>query len=322
MGNWGTSGHTEGRMKWKLKMAIGLLLVAASGAEPAFAQVEGDVEAEAGGDPEAGMTGDENFEGGITAESSGEAGLPLPLSQRPLNLPRGVLRVDTDLTLLRYPTINAALEPDSDVAFSWNSGAGIGITDDIEAGLILLPLQFTPDFEYRDIVLYGQYQFLRGDIEVGARLEMNIPTQSDFGLAFGLPVLIRATDRIRIDTGLQLAFRFEDDFRAGLFSFHTHPMPTRSTSGVPLIVNFNLLDEFFLGLRTGLSVGDFGNFGDSVSVPFGFQAGYSLGIAQDLLADLALRFEFPFFVQSGGGDAIVTEIWQISASGNIHFDLF
>lgn len=310
---------------WTRMVAI-VAMVMVWGASTSLAQFEADFEAGGDADPEAGLTADTRGDDGFTTTTAARnTSLPLPLAQRPLNLPRGVLRVDADLSLLRYPSFEfdgLDVRETSDIAFSLNAGAGIGITDDIEAGIMLLPLQLTPDFEYRDIVLYGQYQFLRGNIEMGARLELNIPTQSHFGLSLGLPVLIRATDNVRIDTGLQFALFFPDGARAGLYSFYWHPMPTRSTTGIPLIVNFNLTDEVFLGLRTGLGVSDFGNFGDSIFLPLGIQGGYSLPVGDTMLADFALRFEFPWFIQTGGDDTVITEVWQISASANLHFDLF
>jgi hypothetical protein len=265
------------------------------------------------------------------AQASRRPALPVRLAERPLTLPKGTLRVDTDIHIERVALTIAdpftgISETFGETFVSWRSGAGFGISDDFEAGAQVLPLLFSPDFEFLDLVLYGMYRFHSTDsLQVAARAELVLPTYSDTALALNMPVLYRASANLRIDTGVQLFFRFGDASTIGLgaplSSFYAQPLPTRSLAGIPFILNYNLSDNLFLGARSGLSVMDFEAFGDSIAVPLGAQAGYSIALEGTGILDVTARFEFPWFINSVGGDAVNTDLWQLTFAGNFYLDV-
>lgn len=238
--------------------------------------------------------------------------LPVDVARRPLTLPEGTLRVDTAIDIFRL-NINTPFGSASETFTRWITGGGFGITDDFEAGALLLPINLSPDGGFGDIQLYGMYRLLDGEAEVGARLELNIPTDTDtntnidtdFGIGFGLPVLLRFSDTLRVDTGLTISVIAADDTIVGLSDpFLPQPIVTSSSAGIPLVLNLNVTDEFVVGARSGITILDFDNFGDTFSIPLGAQAGYSLDISRDVLVDLGFRFEWPLFLAPGGEDAV------------------
>jgi hypothetical protein len=298
--------------------------VAGAGAQP---QEEGEWEAA----PEEAAPEETQPEPAPVWEPAEEAGpaaneeraWPIPLVQRPLTLPRGVLRGDVDLGYLRVPS-----DPSASHVIALNIGAGFGITDDLEAGILLLPFYGEPeagDYWFGHMALYGMYRFIEGDVEVGARLEVQLPTQTRgdaiFGLTLGVPVLLRVHDRVRIDTGVQVSLALSPDVTPGLMSFFAQPIPTRGTSGIPVVVNVALWDDYFVGVRTGLAIYDLTAPGNSTAVPLGFHVGTTLSSGQEPLADLALRFEWPEFVSSGGANAITAGFWQLTVAANLYFPL-
>jgi hypothetical protein len=252
-----------------------------------------------------------------------ERAWPTPLVQRPLTLPRGVLRGDADLGYFRVPSA-----PSAQHVIALNIGAGFGITDDLEAGILLLPFYGEPkagDYWFGHMALYGMYRFIEGDVEVGARVEVLLPTQTRdqafFGVNLAVPVLLRLNDRVRIDTGLQVALMISPDVTPGLFSLFEQPIATRNTSGIPVVLNVALAGDYFVGVRTGLAIYDLTAPGDTTAVPLGFHVGTTLSSGQEPLADLALRFEWPAFISSGGANAITAGFWQLTVAANLYFPL-
>jgi hypothetical protein len=227
-------------------LTIGMALLA----QGAAAQEAGP---QRGGDE---RVGDEALAGG----QEGSLQLPTSLQARPLTLPGGVLRWDAGVDVLRVMQVDGT-------AAGIHLGLGYGITDDFEVGGVLLPLQAfigSTDGEvgFGDISLYGQYRFVRGDVEVGARLDVTLPTRSwstlerPVWLGFGIPVLLRLGDVARIDTGVQVAMRLNPEFgstlnAAGSPLLRTYPLPTRSATGVPFVLTVNATEQIYLGLRTG-----------------------------------------------------------------------
>ncbi len=260
--------------------------------------------------------------GSIFAAPTATAGeLPVDLAKRPLTLPKGTIRAETAFDIFRV-MIDTPFGTADETFVRWITGAGVGITDDFEAGALLLPILLSPDGGFGDIQVYGMYRFIEGEAEVGARLELNLPTDTDFGVAFGLPVLLRFSDAIRVDTGLTLNIATDPTVVGLADPLLPQPIPTRSTAGIPLVLNFNATSEIFLGGRTGFGVADFENFGDTVFIPLGFQGGYSLEASKSALIDLGVRFEWPFFITPGGNDAVNANFYRILIGAEAYLDVF
>jgi hypothetical protein len=266
------------------------------------------------------------------AGQEGSSRLPMSLHDRPLTLPAGVLRYDVGVDVFHVSGASASV-------VGIHLGLGYGITDDLEVGGVLLPLQAfvgpagsSGDVGFGDMSLYGQYRFVQGDVEVGARMDVLLPTHSrsddlrPVWIGVGLPVLLRLGDRVRVDTGVQLAMHLNPEFEAalgpvGFPPFRTYPLPMRSASGGPFVLNVNANERIYLGLRTGLAIHDLRAAGDSVTMPLGFHVGGTGASARGPVADVTLRFEWPFFLtRMAPEDAVTTNPWQITFAASFYMD--
>ncbi len=139
---------------------------------------------------------------------------------------------------------------------SWlGLGLAYGATDDIEVGGLVLPLRLN-DPTVDDLEFYGRFRFLSGDFEIGAQVTLQIPAVTEFGLGVGLPMLVHATPRMRIDTGFEIEILF------------WHP-DTVASLDVPLAFTWDVGRYGFLGPRTGFYLFNM----DSVVVPAGIHGG-------------------------------------------------
>lgn len=210
------------------------------------------------------------------------------------------------------------------------------MTDDLEIGALLLPLQTTVgegarETWFGDMLLYGMYRLTRGNVEVGARVELSLPTNTEFDDRFvtmmlGLPVLIRAGQAVRIDTGVQFAMHLHPELGGGMSGFPgqpptSYPLPTRSTSGVPVVVTVNVAEHLYLGARSGLAIYDLEHAADTTTIPLGLHVGGTVASSRSLVTDLTVRFEWPFFAMpASSGTSVTTEIWQMTFAASFHID--
>ncbi len=245
----------------------------------------------------------------LSAASSAQAQdapqrLPLSFSRRPLTLTRSTLRLDAELAIAHFETSFLGVTASSN-SVGLGLGAGFGITEDLEVGATVLPLTLSPDFKYNAPSVYGTYRFLRGDVEVGARLALTLPIDRDFGVNVGVPVLLHLGDTARLDTGAFVDLVFSD--------------PLGKQLSIPVAFTASINPNLFVGARTGFLFPNFDSFG----MPLGVYVGYTLagGDGAAPLADITAAFDFPLFLRSGGGDAIYTGLWTASLNGRIFFNL-
>lgn len=268
-------------------------------------------------------------------DDSTDDGMPIPLAQRPLTLPEGTLRVDTAFGLThRHEGIlrlHGGSMSEGDIHARLRAGAALGVIEDLEVGLVAVPLILSPDFDYEDVPLYVVYRFMSGDFEMGARMELRIPTDTDFGIAFGVPMLIHAGDSFRIDTGVQIGIvvnddGYDDDTRVGLYSFSwPSPIPTQRVLGIPAVFTLNATDALYLGLNTAFGVLDFSTFGDSMFIALGLHGGYTLERDGTPFMDISGRFQWPTLFAPGedsSDDRINPERWEAVVGAEIYLDLY
>ena len=243
----------------------------------------------------------------MSAASSAQAQqtqLPLPFARRPLTLTARTLRADVNFGVSQLSvSILGATATSTVVGLSL--GAGFGITDDLEVGATLVPLTLSPEFRYNAPSIYGAYRFVRGDIDVGARLDVVFPVNGDFGLSAGVPVLFHLGEGARLDTGAFLDLSFGDTLGKGL--------------RIPIAFTANLNPNLFLGARTGILLPNF----DAFAMPLGVYVGYTLanGAGNSPLADITASFDFPLFLGTGRNDTIFADYWVIGLNGRIFFNL-
>ncbi len=77
------------------------------------------------------------------------------------------------------------------------------------------------------------------------------------------------------------------------------------------------IENIFSGIDTGLSI--FAFDGDQMLIPLGFVAGYVLDIAPTRI-DLFGEFAFPAFINTGPGDTLITEVFQITFGARAYLD--
>jgi hypothetical protein len=254
---------------------------------------------------------------------------PVSIQQRPLTLPRRMLRVDAAVDVYSWEFFGRV----NDVGF--HLGAGYGVTDDFEVGALLIPVQMLTSGGERhvwfgDMQVHGTYRLTRGPVEVGARVEMSLPTSDEIGaravnMAFGVPVLVRLGTAARLDTGVQVAVNvhpWREVALTGLNIFPelapvSYPLPMRSNTGIPLILTANVDEHFYVGLRTGMGILDLRDPGDTIYMPLGFHLGGTVAPSGAPLADLTMRFEWPFFASQHGA---TTDIWQITFGASFYID--
>ncbi len=221
---------------------------------------------------------------------------------RPLTLPLGVLRGDLAFS---YQHGDPAL---------WGSAlsAGYGVTDDFELDATFLPLLLAPVFEYGNPTVSGTYRFIRGGaLEVGGFLGLTLYTHNTrvsgaLTVTPGLPLLVRFGDSARLDSGVFVPVTFGADRGTILGAF------------APVRLTFQANDPLYLGLGTGLGVGDFSHFGDTIYAPLNAFVGYAIAPGCSPLFDLRATLGFPDLYASGDRGGIETNDWQAILSGSIY----
>jgi hypothetical protein len=266
----------------------------------------------------------------------GEARLPVSLQKRPLSLPRRMVRVDTALDVFSWELSLVGTSTRVD-EIGFHFGGGYGVTDDFEVGALLVPLQVTAadgdrDVWFGDMVLYGMHRLTRGAVELGARVELSLPTNTGWDppdrpvvLTLGLPVLVRLGEIARLDTGVQLALVLRPEFESALSGFpvyppSSYPLPTRSASGVPVVLTVNLDEHVYMGLRTGLSIYDLQDPSETIVMPLGFHFGGTVAPSGKPLADLTMRFEWPYFLTPAWHETVSTDVWQVTFAASFYID--
>ncbi|MEP7125987.1 MAG: hypothetical protein ABJE95_33955 [Byssovorax sp.] len=258
--------------------------------------------------------------GSARAEEGGKGGekMPLPFAQRPLTLPKMTLAPEVGLEV-SHVSIGAFSLGN---AVGMEIGAHFGILDDLEVGAVVLPLEFSPDFAYGNPRIEATFRFLKGTVEIGARLRTTFGLhKGSTGVILepGLPILIHVGEAARIDTGVFLPM-----------AFSTSPgdLPTSSSTTIGLNIPFqfiyDVIPELHLGANTGLGIYDFGEAGNTIYIPLGFVAGYAIGNEKGPLVDIDPYFRFPYFALPGAGsgqDKIYTGIWQTGVAATVYLYL-
>lgn len=227
--------------------------------------------------------------------------LPTTFAERPLTLPRGLVRVDAFFAG-RSAERRFGRGRDSSLRFLGTIGVGLG--DDFEGGLVALPLELVPDLRYESFGVYGLGRYLRGEVEAGISVEGRVSfsrTDSVIGqTAVALPFLFRIAPGVRLD----LAPRF----------LAVYADPLKTVLAFPLGLTVHASATFFAGLETGLTVVDWQDgFGvdrrGNAYIPAGVFIGGTLRGAHGPRADLRLGWLLPTVTDG-------TEEWVLSFGGS------
>jgi hypothetical protein len=246
-----------------------------------------------------------------TLSSRADTEYPLSFVERPLTLPAMTLAPEFDIGVERAG-LGSGLGAVSATAGVMNLGATFGITNDIEVGALVVPIQFNDPAGYGDPEFFATFRFLHTpSIELGARLNLVIATPRD-GLSAGalimpgVPLLVHVGKILRIDA--EVAVPISVQAGTGISTSGGPEITTTNAVGVgltvPVEVAVDIIEPLHADVTTGLTIGDFRDAADSTVVPLGFGVGYAIGTKRPLL-DLDLAFNWPLFAVPGSPDSKV-----------------
>lgn len=202
----------------------------------------------------------------------------------------------------------------SDMGVGLGAGVGYGITDQIEVGAVLIPLQLSPNFAYGDIPLYGRYLISETDtMQIVAHGQINFPTGSKtygtggyFGISGALGIRNKLSNEVVFDGAAQMGLDFITD-------------NTTFYINVPLVLNYKMTPESFVGLRSGLNWRG-KQLAGNLAIPLGVQGGYTLVEGK---LDALAWFQFDRFLvpdAPSGVDKLSADFWTLGFGAVFYMD--
>jgi hypothetical protein len=251
-----------------------------------------------------------------------ESEFPVSFVERPLTLPRFTLAPfgEFDVTRLGTTTTAAGGGLSSDVVLvGIQLGASFGITDNIEVGAVLLPIQFNNGAGYGGYFLgeegalaqpsvFATFRFFHQQpIEIGARLLVQFLVPRS-GLGAGaliepsLPLLVHIGKIGRFDAEVGVPIRVVGGTTVGTVTTGT---TAEVGLDVPLRLAFDIIEPLHIGLNTGLVIEDFGHAADTTAIPLGIFMGYAVGQKKPLV-DIDPFFSwFQFLTPGATADPLI-----------------
>lgn len=257
-----------------------------------------------------------------TSQPTSASGLSTQYVKRPIVLPQGTVRVD--IANPNYSSLDSGLINGgrgfrvsrsgvcrSGPQFEMSScvdlglGAGVGLLPNLEAGVFLVPLRFSPYSDFGNIEAYGRYSLADSNkLSLAAQVAVSMPTDRDFGVSLGGAFNLKIDPRLIIEVGAELEIFVRDSANIIL--------------DVPAALIFQVAPPFFVGVKTGAIA----IFDSHFYSPFGFLAGYTIRDGRTLV-DISASFTFDTFYRSRGREPFSTEFWSLTLGGRIYFaDLF
>jgi hypothetical protein len=185
-------------------------------------------------------------------------------------------------------------------------GVGFGLTPDIEAGAVFLPMRLGPSFEWTQVTVFSAYSIRFDDFDVAVRLSFQLPRKDAEGHRVwivnpGIPFLYRAGP-LRFDASVQIPFATRD-WSTGLTA------PVRAT--------FNVSPHVFFGAESGFYYARFDTPGQG-SFPLGALAGYT-DLFGSKLIDFTGMFSWDsFFLPGSDGKPVDVRSYRIGAGVSLH----
>ncbi len=232
--------------------------------------------------------------------------MPARFSQRPLTVPKFTVVGSAGLAIAKVPGVD-------EVGVGASFGGAFGVTDNLEVGLVFLPLLLRPRARFGNPNLRGTYRLLDGGFELGISSSLSIPTadEDDVAVGFSLPMQFRGR-RLRVQTGVGVGINFGE------------PDPTAALT-IPLQLNLSVTEHLFARVRSGLNVllssltG--GSFSDRVVVPLGMSLGFTIPSGAQPLMDLSADIDWPVFLLPGAEDKVIQDLFTVSLSASFYFFL-
>jgi hypothetical protein len=212
-------------------------------------------------------------------------------------------------------------------------GAALGITDDLTARVVVLPLQLAAPTGSG--LQYGQttgdrgpsvgavYRFVRGAVEIGAAFDLRVFTIPDLtGVALipSVPIRIHAGEAFRVDVvpalNITRATAAIDVAVVAGSSAAAQSTPANATRlDIPIRALYNFTSAFDVGVNSGLTIYDLSETRNSTGIPAGAFVGYAIAGASGPVLQIEPYFNFPYLLMPGRAD--VTNSGQFVAGINV-----
>lgn len=193
-----------------------------------------------------------------------------------------------------------------DVGVGFGAGISYGITDELEIGALLLPINtFGDDFGH--ITPYLRWAFVNlPKFQMGIQPSLAIPLSDNLGLGVGLPMNIRAGDRVRIETGVELEIYFDTGDDDGTDD------EAYLNLDIPLALGIDVGRYGYIGPRVSFVIFDF----DSLVVPIGLFGGAAFSGPRGNGAEFTGSFSY--FIDN---DGVVYPEFELVFGANLYFGL-
>jgi hypothetical protein len=194
-----------------------------------------------------------------TAAHAGEGDYPLVYGQRPLVLTKGLQQAEGAFGFFQ-PDVSGA-----DMSVSLLASYELGISEELTAGIIAVPLGLSPEVAYGQPVAYATLRLVDAegyDVGVRGRVTFPGPDGGDLGLGAGVVGRFRLNKAAWADFGGLLNVILAD--------------PSVTTVEIPLNLAVSFTRQLFFTLDTSLSLPEVSFDGAFVSSFAGL--GYTVGV--------------------------------------------
>lgn len=194
----------------------------------------------------------------------------------------------------------------NDVGVGFGAGISYGITDELEVGALLLPIN-TYGEDFGHITPYLRWAFVNlPKFQMGLQPSLAIPLSDNLGLGTGLPMNIRAGRRVRIETGIELEIYFDtgdDDGTDDDAYLHLD---------IPFALGIDVGRHGYIGPRVSFVLYDL----DHLVVPIGLFGGAMFHGPHGNGAEFTGSFSF--FVEN---DDVIYPDFELVFGANVYFGL-
>ena len=217
--------------------------------------------------------------------------LPVPVAARPATLPRATARLDADSTV--------GLAPDTETGVDLTAGFGVGVTDDLEIGAELFPIQFTPEVTYESPLLYAAYGFDPAEgVQIIPMARVSVPIGPDTN------PLLDVVGEVNLNPTRLLRVSF---LPSANLSFGEGPV--KPSFAAPVSLTLQPDRRFFVGLESGVATDPVdpryrvprpGEVDGALIIPVGATIGTTVGRPRAAMADLSAGVYWPQMGQFAG----------------------
>lgn len=239
-------------------------------------------------------------------------GTDLEQTLRPMTLPRLALRADLGFVVAAPPV--SAIDPRTAAALG--IGAGLGVTDDVELSVSVLPLRVVPDVAYLNPLVAGTLRFLHTPtLQLGLTATVYVPARSPLqaSVAGRLWIALSRTFQLRTTVA------YTGDVTTAGATAYAH------TASAAVDLLFQPHPSFYAVLGTGVAVPLPGTAWvdvlKSVAIGLGAEVGVAVpGPRTAPAADFFVAFSFPeLFVPGADGNKVLTQPYVLTVGLRLFF---